>query len=176
MKFVAKYITTLHMKILDHREIKQKIKRLAIQMLEHNYDEQEIVLAGINNNGTAFAEILKKELEVITEIPVRLTRIRLNPAAPVEHEVSLELEREELINRSVIIVDDVANTGRTIFYAFKPILNILPKKVEVAVLVDREHKSFPIKVDYLGLSLATTLKENIDVDISNPEDFSVFLR
>lgn len=176
MKFTAKYITTLHMKILNHREIKQKIKRLAIQMLEHNYDEQEIILAGINNNGTAFAEILKRELEDITEIPVRLTRIRLNPADPVKQEVRLELEDEELIDRSVIIVDDVANTGRTIFYAFKPILSILPKKVEVAVLVDREHKSFPIKVDYLGLSLATTLKENIDVDISNPENFAVFLR
>ncbi len=176
MKFVAKYITTLHMKILDHREIKQKIKRLAIQILEHNYDEQEIVLAGINNNGTAFAKILKKELEDITEIPVRLTRIRLNPAAPIEQDVSLELEKEELVGRSVIIVDDVANTGRTIFYAFKPILNILPKKVEVAVLVDREHKSFPIKVDYLGLSLATTLKENIEVDISDYDNFAVFLR
>ncbi|MBX2875137.1 MAG: phosphoribosyltransferase [Saprospiraceae bacterium] len=164
------------MKILDHREIKQKIKRLAIQILEHNYDEQEIVLAGINNNGTAFAKILKKELEDITEIPVRLTRIRLNPAAPIEQDVSLELEKEELVGRSVIIVDDVANTGRTIFYAFKPILNILPKKVEVAVLVDREHKSFPIKVDYLGLSLATTLKENIEVDISDYDNFAVFLR
>ncbi len=164
------------MKILNHREIKQKIKRLAIQMLEHNYDEQEIILAGINNNGTAFAKILKKELEKITNIPIQLTRIRLNPADPVEQEVELELAKEELTDRSVIIVDDVANTGRTIFYAFKPILSILPKKVEVAVLVDREHKSFPIKVDYLGLSLATTLKENIDVDISQADNFAVFLR
>ena len=88
----------------------------------------------------------------------------------------MELAADKLANRSIIIVDDVANTGRTIFYAFKPILDILPKKVEVAVLVDREHKSFPIKVDYLGLSLATTLKEDIDVDISNPADFAVYLR
>lgn len=164
------------MKILDHREIKQKIKRLAIQMLEHNYNEEEIVLAGINNNGTAFAKILQQELEAITEIPVKLTRIRLNPADPVQQEISLEMSSAELNGRSIIIVDDVANTGRTIFYAFKPILNILPRKVEVAVLVDRKHKSFPIQVDYLGLSLATTLKENIEVDINNAEDFAVFLR
>ena len=64
-----------------------------------------------------------------------------------------------------IIVDDVANTGRTIFYAFKPLLEVLPKKVEVAVLINREHKSFPIKVDYQGLSLATTVQENIEVNI-----------
>jgi len=164
------------MKILDHREIKQKIKRLAIQMLEHNYNEEEIVLAGINNNGTAFAKILQQELEAITEIPVKLTRIRLNPADPVQQDISLEMSSAELNGRSVIIVDDVANTGRTIFYAFKPILTILPRKVEVAVLVDRKHKSFPIQVDYLGLSLATTLKENIEVDINNAEDFAVFLR
>ena len=164
------------MKILDHREIKQKIKRLAIQMLEHNYNEEEIVLAGINNNGTAFAKILQQELEAITKIPVKLTRIRLNPADPVQQEISLEMSSTELNGRSVIIVDDVANTGRTIFYAFKPILNILPRKVEVAVLVDRKHKSFPIQVDYLGLSLATTLKENIEVDINNADDYAVFLR
>lgn len=176
MKFTANKIITKHMKILDHREIKQKIKRLAIQMLEHNYNEEEIVLAGINNNGTAFAKILQQELEAITEIPVKLTRIRLNPADPVQQEISLEMSSAELNGRSIIIVDDVANTGRTIFYAFKPILNILPRKVEVAVLVDRKHKSFPIQVDYLGLSLATTLKENIEVDINNAEDFAVFLR
>lgn len=164
------------MKILDHREITQKIKRLAIQMLEHNYDEQEIVLAGINNNGTAFAKILQVELEAITDIPVRLTRIRLNPADPIGEKISLELPTDQIAGRPIIIVDDVANTGRTIFYAFRPLLAIIPKKVEVAVLVDREHKSFPIKVDYLGLSLATTLKENIDVDISDANNYAVYLR
>ncbi|MEL6989936.1 MAG: phosphoribosyltransferase family protein, partial [Bacteroidota bacterium] len=73
-------------------------------------------------------------------------------------------------------VDDVANTGRTIFYAFKPLFEILPKKIEVAVLVDRKHKSFPIKVDYVGLSLATTIQENIDVQILNTEDKAVYLK
>ena len=75
----------------------------------------------------------------------------------------------------VVIVDDVANTGRTIFYACKPLLETLPKKIEVAVLVDRKHKSFPVKVDYVGLSLATTLKEDIDVQLSNSEADAVYL-
>ena len=77
-------------------------------------------------------------------------------------------------NKVIIIVDDVANTGRTIFYAIKPLLDILPKKVEVAVLVDRTHKAFPIRVDYYGISLATTLRENIDVQIVGKEN-AVFL-
>ena len=78
-------------------------------------------------------------------------------------------------NKVIVIVDDVANTGRTIFYAVKPLLETLPKKVEVAVLIDRTHKSFPIRVDYCGLSLATTLLEDIDVKIRNVDAFSVEL-
>ena len=82
---------------------------------------------------------------------------------------------EELRDKVIIVVDDVANTGRTIFYAIKPLLNVLPRKVEVAVLVDRKHKSFPVHVDYVGMSLNTTLQENIDVHIDSPEEWAVFL-
>ncbi len=164
------------MKILEHRDIKQKIKRLAIQILENNYGENEIVLAGINNNGTAFAKILEAELKTITDIPVVLTRIKLNPAKPLGDLIELELSPAELEGKAIIIVDDVANTGRTIFYAFRPLMDFLPKKVEVAVLVDRKHKSFPIQVDYLGISLATTLRENIKVDISDEDNFEVSLQ
>ncbi|MBL7781855.1 MAG: phosphoribosyltransferase, partial [Saprospiraceae bacterium] len=78
-------------------------------------------------------------------------------------------------NKSIILVDDVANTGRTIFYAVQPLLAVVPRKVEVAVLVDRKHKSFPIKADYVGLSLATTLLENIDVRIREVERMEVNL-
>lgn len=164
------------MQILDHRQIKQKIKRLAIQILENNYDEPEIILAGINNNGMAFAVILESELLSITKIPIKLARLKLNPANPLSSPVELELSTDQVANKAIIIIDDVANTGRTIFYAFRPFMEFLPKKVEVAVLVDRKHKSFPIQVDYLGISLATTLKENIKVDISDKENYVVFLK
>ncbi|MEZ5044208.1 MAG: phosphoribosyltransferase family protein [Saprospiraceae bacterium] len=164
------------MQILDHRQIKQKIKRLAIQILENNYDEPEIILAGINNNGMAFAAILESELLGITKIPIKLTRLKLNPANPISSPVELELSADKVANKAIIIIDDVANTGRTIFYAFRPFMEVLPKKVEVAVLVDRKHKSFPIQVDYLGISLATTLKEHIKVDISDKENYVVFLK
>ncbi|MDX1941891.1 MAG: phosphoribosyltransferase family protein [Saprospiraceae bacterium] len=163
------------MKILNQRQIQQKIKRLAIEILENNYEETEIILVGINNRGYSFAQMLRAELNMITKIPIILTRLRLNPAAPLGTPIELELSVEELKEKTIIIVDDVANTGRTIFYAFKPIMQILPKKVEVAVLIDRKHKSFPIQVDYVGLSLATTLKEDIDVQILDVEEQAVFL-
>jgi len=163
------------MEILNERQIKQKVRRLAIQILENNYKEKEIILAGINNNGMHFADMLVNELLERTEVKITLTRIHLNPAKPLSEEILLEMPLKEVKNKVIILVDDVANTGRTIFYATKPLMEVLPKKVEVAVLVDRKHKSFPIRVDYVGLSLATTLKEHIDVQIWEVEKLTVHL-
>jgi pyrimidine operon attenuation protein / uracil phosphoribosyltransferase len=163
------------MQILDDRKIRQKIRRLAIEILEHNESEPEIILAGINNRGMAFAKLLYTELTAISSKQITLTHLRVNPADPLATEVKLEIPIEYLKDKTLIVVDDVANTGRTIFYACKPIMDTLPKKVEVAVMVDRTHKSFPVKVDYFGLSLATTLLENIDVQLPENQPFGVYL-
>ncbi len=165
------------MKVLDHRTIVQKIKRLAFEILEHNYEEKEILIAGINNSGMVFANLLLEELKKI-EGPqsYSLTNLRLNPANPLEDEITIGVSSEEIKEKVLIIVDDVANTGRTLFYACKPLMEVLPKKIEIVVFVDRMHKSFPIKIDYYGLSLATTLQENIKVDFKNAEDMAVHLR
>lgn len=163
------------MKILTDHQIRQKIRRLAIEIAEHNFDEKEIILAGINRAGTTFAQLLHEQLKSIAHMNITITRILVNPADPLGSGVQLEMPIEAIKDKVIIIVDDVANTGRTIFYACKPLMETLPKKVEVAVLVDRTHKSFPIQVDYVGLSLATTLLEDIDVQIKDVEEFSVFL-
>lgn len=165
------------MKILDDRRIRQKIKRLAIEIMEHHYGEPEIILAGLNNNGAGFAQLLLAELQPIAppDMKITMTRIRLNPANPLEYDPYIELPAEALRGKAVIIVDDVANTGRTIFYAVQPLLAVLPQKVEVAVLVDRKHKSFPIKADYVGLSLYTTLMDDINVQIRDVAEMAVYL-
>lgn len=165
------------MKVLDHRTIIQKIKRLAIEILENNYDEAEIIIAGINNNGTTFAKLLLEELKRMDTTKIfTLSNIRLNPANPLENEITIALDNESIKDKVIIIVDDVANTGRTLFYACKPLFMVLPKKIETAVFIDRTHKSFPIKINYFGLSLSTTLKENIKVQLENSEDFAVYLQ
>lgn len=166
------------MKILDNRQIRQKIKRLAIEILEHHFGEPELILAGLNNNGAQFAQLLLDELLPLTpaEMKITMTRIRLNPANPLEYPPSIELPMERLRNKPIIIVDDVANTGRTIFYAVQPLLPVLPKQVEVAVLVDRKHKFFPVKADYVGLSLYTTMKDDIEVQMeAGVGDMAVYL-
>ncbi|MBK6392665.1 MAG: phosphoribosyltransferase [Saprospiraceae bacterium] len=157
------------MKILNESQIRQKIRRLAIEILEKNSDSKSIILAGINNKGYAFAELIKTEIKAFSAIPVIITRIKLNPADPLSQEVTIETPFEQLDKKNIIIVDDVANTGRTLYFAMKPLFKILPKKIEVAVLVDRMHKSFPIHVDYVGLSLSTTMEENIEVNLSESE-------
>ena len=114
-------------------------------------------------------------MKKLTDSTITLCQITLNPAKPVAEEAKVSLSSSELKNKTVIIVDDVANTGRTLFYAFKPFMGILVKKMQVAVLVDRKHKSFPIQVDYVGLSLATTLNDNIDVKIIGVDELEVCL-
>lgn len=163
------------MKILEQGQIKQKIKRLAVEIVEQNFGTSEIIFAGINNNGLGFAKLLIKEVKKLTDATITLCQITLNPAKPIAEEVEVSLSSADLKNKTVIIVDDVANTGRTLFYAFKPFMGILVKKMQVAVLVDRKHKSFPIQVDYVGLSLATTLNDNIDVKIIGVDELEVCL-
>ncbi|MCB9082208.1 MAG: phosphoribosyltransferase [Lewinellaceae bacterium] len=157
------------MKILNEKEIARKIQRLAIEILENNFEEPELIILGINNRGLALAQKLKDRLEQICALQVTLSQLRISPADPLSSPVEMDYPVADLQGKAILVVDDVANTGRTIFYACKPLMDTLPKKVEVAVLVDRQHKSFPIKVDYVGLSLATTLKENIDVQIGDQE-------
>jgi len=164
------------MKILNHQQIDQKLKRIAYEILENNYKTKKLCFLGINDNGYAFAKLLQDQYDLAGNKESILGRIKLNPASPIETEVSLEVDDKSLNNKHIIIVDDVANTGRTLFYALTPIMKYLPKKVEVAVLVDRKHKTFPINADYVGLSLATTLDENIKVDIKKESSRAAFLQ
>ena len=164
------------MEILNHRQIQQKVQRLAIEIMERNTEENELIVAGINRNGMRFASLIVEELRELSTAPIQLTNIKLNPANPIADPISIDLSLEQMNDKPILVVDDVANTGRTLFYACKPLLDILPKKIETAVLVDRTHKSFPIKVDYYGLSLATTLREDIEVIIEENQEHSARLK
>ena len=163
------------MLILDQEQIKQKTKRLAIEILEHNYGEEQIFLAGINNNGLNFAKSLGLYAKRNSDIDIQYLNVKVNAANPLQDKVLINIDEEELRGKVIILVDDVANTGRTLFYGFKPLLNTLAKKVEIAVLVDRKHKNFPISPNYVGLTLATTMGEHIQVKLKNVDEKSVHL-
>ncbi|HRN34920.1 MAG TPA: phosphoribosyltransferase family protein [Saprospiraceae bacterium] len=166
------------MQILNTFQMNQKIRRISFEILERNLGEEEIYFIGINNCGYALAQLLSDMLNGLeyNEIKSSVTRIRVKADQPTASDIYLEgIDVDELDNKCLILVDDVANTGRTLFYAFQPLLRIIPRKLEVAVMVDRKHKLFPVHVDYVGLSLATTLKENIRVDLSDIKNMTTSL-
>jgi pyrimidine operon attenuation protein/uracil phosphoribosyltransferase len=149
--------------ILDTAKVTQKIKRIAFEIYENNFKEKSIVLAGIDGQGFAFAELLSKEIESISVIKITLVKVKLDKLAPKQEEVIVDKSEKEFRKKCIVIIDDVLNSGRTLAYAMTPFLNAEIKKIEVAVLVNRSHPSFPIMPTYTGLELATTLNEHVEV-------------
>lgn len=156
--------------ILTSEDIVRKIKRMSIEIAEQNYSEKEIVLLGIHESGLVITNLIKNELES-ENIKVETGSISLNKKNPLAQAIELNTN-SSLEDKVVIIIDDVANSGRTIFYALQPLMSKSIKKLQVAVLVDRQHKSFPITPDYVGLSISTTLKNMIYVDMSKGSEAS----
>jgi pyrimidine operon attenuation protein/uracil phosphoribosyltransferase len=158
--------------ILDQRAIAQKMKRMALEVVEQNLDEKELIIAAVNGNGEVVASNLAQELKEIHDFTIHMTTIQLNKKNPLE--VSLK-DSIDLDNKSILVVDDVANTGRIILYAMKAFLNATPKKIQTFVLVERSHKLFPIQNDYTGLSVTTTLQEHIAVETNGAEIIGAWL-
>jgi pyrimidine operon attenuation protein/uracil phosphoribosyltransferase len=159
--------------VLNHKQITQKITRMAYEVYERNAFEKEIIFAGITGMGFILAGFLAKSLEDISHLTVKVIEIHLDKSDVNRGNVVLS-ENTDLNNICVVVVDDVLNTGKTLVYALKPFLDIPIKKMEVAVLVNRSHKLFPVTPDYTGLELATTLTEHISVDLSS-DNHSVHL-
>lgn len=163
--------------ILTPQQIQQKIDRIAYQILEDNYDEEEIVLAGILPQGSNLAVRLKRILDEIAPFKSTLINIELDKQSS-----SLNAHTDSDINaicsnKAVILVDDVLNSGRTLAYGFGVFLDVPLKKLRTVVLVDRNHKSFPVTTDFAGIALSTVLKEHVDVVLSESgEEDAVYLK
>lgn len=155
--------------ILDKAQIQQKVIRMAYEVYEQNFEEQTLVLAGLHHNGYTLAGMLAKELEKISPIKITLLQVSLDKTAPLQVPVSISPDTTDLENAVVIIVDDVLNTGKTLAYALNAFLQHNPRKVEIATLVNRHHTLFPVTSTYTGYSLATTLREHIDVVLEENE-------
>lgn len=158
-----------HNLILNKEQIQQKVIRMAYEVYEQNFEAQQLVLAGIHRNGYTLAGLLARELEKISPIQVTLLQVSLDKTAPLQVPVSITPETRALENAVVIIVDDVLNTGKTLAYTLNALLQHNPKKIEIATLVNRHHTLFPVTSTYTGYSLATTLREHIDVVLEENE-------
>ncbi len=147
--------------ILDKEQIGHKLQRMAYEVWEHNSNETGVTLVGIESTGMAVAQSLAERLKKISPLKVEVLAVKMNKRKPLADKINLEAD---LSGKSVVLVDDVSNSGKTLLYALRPILNYETKKILVAVLVERKHKAFPISPDIVGHSVATTLQEHIEVE------------
>ncbi|GAA4830836.1 phosphoribosyltransferase family protein [Algivirga pacifica] len=161
--------------ILTHNQIIQKIRRIAFEVYEHNFDSEEIVFAGIVGTGYKFAQLLEEQFRQVSGMKTSLLKVTIDKKAPVQTFIELDCELDALEKKVVILVDDVQNTGRTLAYSLKPFMNVRLQKLQVAVLVDRSYRKFPVSPDFIGYELSTTVNEHIDVNLEQDNAYQVTL-
>ncbi len=157
--------------ILTHEQIQHKIKRIAYQIYETNVNEQEIVIAGIATNGYILAQRLKTIVEDISDIKVLLCEVTMNKKSP-QDTVKTSIEALEYRNKSLVLADDVLSSGTALIYGVNHFLNVPLTRFKTAVLVNRNHKKYPIKADFKGISLSTSLHEHVEVTFGQ-EDLAI---
>lgn len=162
--------------ILNKEQIKQKSIRIAYQILEDNFEEETLVLVGIADRGYIFAQRLQVILQEISDKHIELLKVTMNKTSS-SLKASSDKPVESVKNKTLILVDDVLNSGRTLAYGLGVFLNVPLKKMRTAVLIDRSHPQFPIVSDYYGLKLSTILKEHVEVNLAgyNDEDDAAWL-
>lgn len=156
--------------VLTHLQVRQKINRIAHELYETNFEENELYLVGISGQGLTLAKRLKDLLENISGKKIILLELTLDKDKPLNSEIKLSADLKDLNGKSVILIDDVLNSGRTLIYSAQYLLQTPLKKMQTVCLVDRWHRKFPIRADFVGLTLSTTLQEHIEVVFDNQND------
>lgn len=161
--------------VLDHKRIVHIIERMAWQIYEHHYQVDEIYLMGIKPRGNLLSRLLEEFIQKISSITIHHYEIELDKDQPHVSDPVLTPALKDISNKHIVVVDDVLNTGSTLLYALKPLLKYRPASLSTAVLVDRNHKSFPVHCDVTGIQLSTSLQEHVFVDLSS-HPFKVYLK
>lgn len=160
--------------ILNNVQIEQKSKRIAYQIYESNHNEKEVILAGIADNGFYFAEKLASILKEISNLDVVLCKVTIDKKNPLNG-VTTSIEASEYKNKSLVLVDDVLSSGTTLIYGIKHFLDVPLKRFKTAVLVNRNHKKYPVKADFKGISLSTSIKEHVVVEFNKDETIAYLM-
>ena len=156
--------------ILNHRQIQHKIRRIAYQIYESNVYEEKMIIAGIDGGGLKFAKKIQKVLEEITSAEIILCKVSMDKSNPLKSGVSTSIPEADYKDQAVILVDDVLNSGTTLIYGVQHFLKTPIKRLKTAVLVNRNHKKYPVKADFKGISLSTSLQEHINVVFQAKKD------
>lgn len=158
--------------ILNHEQVNQKIRRIAYEIYENNFNEKSITLAGITGQGFKLAENIGKVVEEISPIKIEVVKVNVDKENPDHAKVKVDPMLKGM--KCIVLVDDVLNSGRTLAYAMIPFVKADIKKIQVAVLVHRSHPTFPILPTYMGYQLATTLSDHVEV-VADKKKWAVYL-
>jgi pyrimidine operon attenuation protein / uracil phosphoribosyltransferase len=158
--------------ILDKQTAEKKLRRMAFQIAERNHDKPSLVLIGIKENGIVIAKKMADYLKEIFKGNIETISLSINKKAPGA--ISLDKETS-LENKTILIIDDVANSGRTMLYAISPLLEQGPSSIQTLVLVERTHKLFPVATDYVGLSVSTEPSQHIIVVVKDSDIVGAYL-
>ena len=150
----------------------RKLRRMALQVVEQNYNASQLILIGIKAHGTVIAEKIRQYLKEVFTGEVLVLELSMDKKNPLEISLSADMDFN---NKTIVLIDDVANSGRTMLYALKPLLQQLPQKIQTLALVERTHKTFPVDVDYVGFSISTTTDEHIVVEVADGEVTGVWM-
>lgn len=159
--------------ILDQAVAEKKLRRMALQVIESNQEEMELILAGIRESGSVVARNIQQMIAEFSKIKTDLITISLDKRKPDTITLSKTIDFNDKV---IIIIDDVANSGKTLLYAIKPFLDYHPKKIQSLVLIERSHNSFPVRPDYVGISIATTLQEHIYVEVDQEKVLGAYMK
>jgi len=155
--------------LLNHHQIAQRIDRIAWQIYEDNSEETEIFILGIWNNGYLLAQKIQKAVQNICDLKVHLFELHIDKQQQENHEVTISGSREAMVGKSIILVDDVLNSGKTLIYSMKAILSTDTRKIRTVLLVDRDHRRYPILTDFVGMTLSTTFQEHVTVEFGTED-------
>ncbi|BAO54124.1 phosphoribosyltransferase family protein [Nonlabens marinus] len=152
------------MEILNHDQVSNKIRRIAYQIAEVYMEHDQLILAGIAEGGYTLAQKLKEQLVNICDLNVVLCEVKMDKKNPL-NSVTTSIPASDYQDKGIVLCDDVLNSGTTLIYAVRHFLEVPIKKFKTAVLVNRNHKKFPVKADFKGISLSTTMEEHVQVNI-----------
>tara|TARA_B100001059_G_C17813935_1_gene573949 strand:- start:615 stop:1112 length:498 start_codon:yes stop_codon:yes gene_type:complete len=155
--------------ILNKQDVENKIKRIGLEIIEDNINCSKIILFGISDNGKLITQKLMGHINKISNISVDLIQVNVNNE-------SLEYDNKfDILNQSIVIIGDVSQSGKTLQMVISDLMKYKPSKIKTSVIINRDHSLFPVKIDYSGLILSTSVKEHVDVVIDKNDDLSVYL-
>ena len=158
--------------ILNHEQITNKTRRIAYEIYESNSNEKEIIIAGINGNGYIFAQKITDILKEISDLEIKLCLVKIDKKNPL-NKITTNIPSEVYTNKSLVLIDDVLSSGATLIYGIKHFLEVPLKRFKTAVLINRNHKKYPVKADFKGLSLSTSMHERVDVVFEDDNSYVV---